>query len=287
MKRKNINHLTFLDCSKAFDRVKFSKLFNILLDKRICPLVVRLLIVLYSNIEGHVKWNNFHSSNFKIKRGVKQGGVISPILFTIYTDKLIEKIIQSGMGCYAGDCASSALMYADDIVLLAPTRSAMQHLLYLCEEFGTEFKLTFNPDKCETILFGRLNNSNVGLNLFFNNILIPVKCPVKHLGHLILNNRHLYDLKNTISEIRTRTNIIMSNFSFLSTDSRICIFNSNCNGSYGCELVDLNSKDIDKLDCAWRVCSRRILKVPSRTHCCLLPGLMNTWKLLIKLYIES
>ena len=274
-KRNSNVILTFLDCSKAFDRIRYSKLFNILQDTGLCPLVVRLLLVLYSNIEGHVRWDNYSSSLFKINCGVKQGGVISPILFTLYADILVERIVESKLGCYVGDVASSVLIYADDIVLMAPTRSAMQRLINICEKFGAEYNLEFNPDKCETLLVG-FNNFNIELSL--NGKSIPIKSNVKHLGHSIFDNRYLYDLKHTISDIKIRSNIISSNFYFLDTDSRVSIFNANCNSLYGSELSCLNSKGVNRLDCAWRICSRRILKVPYTTHCCFLPNLMNSLK---------
>ena len=74
-KKRNTNVIaTFLDCSKAFDKVRFSKLFSILISKGMCPLITRLLLVMYSNIDGFVKWNNFKSDKIKILNGVKQGG---------------------------------------------------------------------------------------------------------------------------------------------------------------------------------------------------------------------
>ena len=51
---------TLLDCSKAFDKVRYGKLFNILIERGLCPLVTKLLIVMYSNIKAHVKWNNIY-----------------------------------------------------------------------------------------------------------------------------------------------------------------------------------------------------------------------------------
>ena len=78
-----------LDFSKAFDMVKYTKLYDILIDRNICPLVLKLLFHFYSNIRGQVKWGSFKSECFEINNGVKQGSVLSPVLFTIYIDVLI------------------------------------------------------------------------------------------------------------------------------------------------------------------------------------------------------
>ena len=144
--------VSLLDCSKAFDRVSYNRLFRILSNKGMCPLVSRMLAVMYSNLEAHVKWNGYLSSKFEIKNGVKQGGVISRVLFNIYTDSLIERIINSNVGCHIGNVCTSIIMYADDIVLLAPTRGAMQKLLSICQDFGESFNLAFNSEINESIV---------------------------------------------------------------------------------------------------------------------------------------
>ena len=68
---------------------------------------------------------------------VKQGRVISPLLFTVYTDALIDTVLRSKVGCHIRNKNASIFVYADDIILLSPTRSAMQTLLGTCESFIT------------------------------------------------------------------------------------------------------------------------------------------------------
>ena len=166
-RQRNSNVIaTLLDCSKAFDLVNYQILFNELIKRGLCPLACRLLIVFYSNIEGRVRWNNHFSSNITIKNGVKQGGVMSPLLFSLYVDELILRIHNTGVGCFVGEKFSSVLLYADDIVLLTPTRKAKQKLLNVCEEFGKDYCLKYNPDKSETIVFG---DSSYNCNLLLNN----------------------------------------------------------------------------------------------------------------------
>ena len=73
-----------LDYSKAFDRVNYIKLFSKLTDRGLCPSVLRVLLNLYTNQWMNIKWGNSCSDKFRVFNGVKQGGVLSPILFTIY-----------------------------------------------------------------------------------------------------------------------------------------------------------------------------------------------------------
>jgi hypothetical protein len=84
-------HIMMLDASRAFDRVQYVKLFTILCKKGICPLVARVLANMYVLQEIQVKWNSYESAFCKVTNGVKQGGVISPIMFVNYIDELLKK----------------------------------------------------------------------------------------------------------------------------------------------------------------------------------------------------
>ena len=55
----------------------------------------------------------------------KVGGVLIPVLFCIYIDGLLTKLSESGVGCNMGEDFLGALAYADDIVLIAPSPSAI------------------------------------------------------------------------------------------------------------------------------------------------------------------
>ena len=98
----NVNVL-MLDASKAFDRVHFVTLFKKLINKGMCPLIVRLLLNMYINQKLQVKWNNCMSDTFEVSNGVRQGGIMSPLLFGVYIDELLQNLKDNGVGCYIGD----------------------------------------------------------------------------------------------------------------------------------------------------------------------------------------
>ena len=70
-----------LDASKAFDRVEYTKLFSLLVNRKLCPVVCRLLLYMYTNQRLCVKWGSQVSREFCVHNGVKQGGILSPLLF--------------------------------------------------------------------------------------------------------------------------------------------------------------------------------------------------------------
>ena len=56
---------------------------------------------------------------YHITVGVRQGGILSPSLFAVYVDKLLDKLILSGLGCFISGVCFNSLMYAGDIILLS------------------------------------------------------------------------------------------------------------------------------------------------------------------------
>ncbi len=114
--------MLLLDATKAFDRVQYSKLYN-LIERDIYPLIVRLNMYLIST--AVVSWNGVNSDQFKLCNGVKPGGVISPLLFSIYTNPLVQEL-NKRLGCYMGNICSNAFAHADPIVVLSPTCYALR-----------------------------------------------------------------------------------------------------------------------------------------------------------------
>ena len=64
-------YMSSLDATKAFDKVQYTKLFNILIEREICPLIIRLLLAIYSVSSAIVKWNNVKSDSFDVNNGIK------------------------------------------------------------------------------------------------------------------------------------------------------------------------------------------------------------------------
>ena len=114
-------YLLLLDASKAFDRVEYGKLFKMLKDRNMCPIVLRLLMNMYVNQKIQVRWNHLLSSQHNISNGVKQGGCLFPNLFSVYVNHLITKLGSSNLGCRYGNEYMGVYCYADDISLLSPT----------------------------------------------------------------------------------------------------------------------------------------------------------------------
>ena len=87
---------------------------------------------------------------FTVQNGVKQGGVFSPVLFAVYMDCLFKRLEERGVGCHMGNHFVGCLGYADSV---APSNSALQVMVNLCQGYANEFDVIFNGSKssCCTI----------------------------------------------------------------------------------------------------------------------------------------
>ena len=100
-----------------------------------------------------VCWGPGRSKSFGVSNGVRQGGVLSPLLFSVYMDGLIEDLSESGVGCYWGHHFVGTFCYAD---LLAPCASALRRMLDICSCYASSHGLVFNASKTQLIFFIQL-----------------------------------------------------------------------------------------------------------------------------------
>jgi hypothetical protein len=140
-------NVALLDISKAFDRVCHVTMFRRLLDIGLPSRIVQLLATWYSGSCACVKWGSSLSQFFNITSGVRQGGVLSPILFSIYVDSIIQRLRLSGYGCVIGTEFFGCIMYADDLVLITHSICILQKMIDICADELDCLGLTFNVKK--------------------------------------------------------------------------------------------------------------------------------------------
>ena len=137
----------FLDLKKAFDRVYLLLLFKKICDRGAPAQLTRVLLSLYTQQKLCVLWNGATSNSFYANNGVKQGGVLSPILFCVYIDDLLQQLIDLDLGCHIGSVFYAVFTYADDIVLLLPSITALQTMLNVCQSYAIYYSIT-DHTKC-------------------------------------------------------------------------------------------------------------------------------------------
>ena len=257
----------FLDASKAFDLVRHDILFELLLSRGLPPLVVRLLHSWYSTQNLRVRWDGALSQPLAVSNGVRQGGVLSPILFSLYLDELLLRLSSSNVGCYWGHHFAGALAYADDVVLLAPCASALRIMLTICESFASSCGLCFNPLKTQLIRFHLFDKGSVIDKFIFCGLVLQVVTSVIHLGNKLTYN--LSDDDDVLLKTRhlsRAANSLFATFGNIGPIPLTYLFRSHCLSLYGCELWKLSCPSLRTLEVTFNKCLRRIWSLPARTH---------------------
>jgi hypothetical protein len=139
--------LAALDIKKAFDSVKHDKLFNSLRSSGVPALIVDLLRNWYGKLYVNIRYNNGFSYCFSVLNGVRQGGVLSPSLFTLFVDAFISNLRMLNIGCRNKTTFIGCLLYADDILLLCPSIRGLQSMLNMCSDTASHISLEFNANK--------------------------------------------------------------------------------------------------------------------------------------------
>ena len=87
------------------------------------------------------------SSQSHISNRVKQDGCLSPTLFTVYRNELIEVLRKNNIGCRYGSEYMGVFCYADDLSLLCPSFTGIKEMLKTCENYAMKHNILFNAKK--------------------------------------------------------------------------------------------------------------------------------------------
>ena len=267
----NIIYGALMDCTKAFDTIQHSKLFKKMLDASVPPVVVRLLINIYTMQSADVRWKGQYSREFQISNGVRQGAVLSPILYCFYMNDLLR---ESRSGCQIGDLYAGVFGYADDLLLISPSRSGLQDMLSIAEKYASEHRIGFsthiNPDKSKTkcIVFSNKELKWSPAPVILNGNPLPWVKSGKYLGCKLTNIQDGYsqDAKIKRAQYIEKNCELIQEFGFAHPEVKTKInriYNTSFPGSI---LWDLTSRNVRMLENSWSVSVRHMWELPNNSH---------------------
>ena len=133
-------YVAFLDVRKAFDTVWQAGLLVKLHQKGIKGHLWRLINNWYRTASSTVLWAQQASRPFNIRQGVRQGGVLSPFLYCLFVDQLLDILTASGFGVSIDNIYCGAPMYADDLALVAGSPEELQAMLDIVHNYAQKWK---------------------------------------------------------------------------------------------------------------------------------------------------
>lgn len=248
-----------VDASKAFDRINHAKLLNKLRERKLPLCFIKCISCWYSKLYSVVRWNSIYSSEFKVLSGVRQGGILSPILFNVYVDDMIEELKHSGFGCYFGKTFLGCIMYADDLLLLSPSINGLQSMLDVCSLYGSVYNITFNALK--TVVM------SIGHNITHKPTLLIAEKPItwvdccKYLGVLFIARSNL--VVNVVPIKRkfyAALNSVFSRSSAIAEPVKVQLVQSFCLPllTYCIGALELSIGAINELSVCWNDAFRKI-----------------------------
>ena len=152
----------FVDFSKAYDTVWREGLFYKLLNYGISTKFVKVLKDMYSRLQACIQLTSGISAPFPSLVGLKQGCNLSPILFNLFINELVDKLNANLTDApKLGQVKVSCLLYADDLVLISESQSGLQKALDTLDSFTQDWHLKVNETKTKCLTFTRGRKPNL------------------------------------------------------------------------------------------------------------------------------
>lgn len=149
-------YLCFVDYEKAFDNVKWSQLWRVLQKMGVPRHLITLIKQLYEDSTAVVQIESTVSEKCKIRKGVRQGCVLSPLLYNIYSEFIMRLVLDNwNGGIRIGGKKISNLRFADDTVLIAENEEELLELLNKLENMSADYGLRVNYSKTKIMIIDR------------------------------------------------------------------------------------------------------------------------------------
>ena len=256
--------ICFIDYSKAFDKVRHGELFNILEGLDIDGKDLRIIRNLYWNQSATVRIEGEFSEYKQIKRGVRQGCVLSPDLFNIYSETIIRTLGDSPGIKINGENINN-IRYADDTALISDSKENLQLLLDKVVTESERMGLYLNVKKTECMVVSR-KERNPTCNLVSKGERIKQVKTFKYLGYIITSDgRCSTEIKRRIAIAKDSFNkmsLIFKNHNIsMTTKHRVLKAYVWSVILYGCESWTITEDIRKKLEAAEMWFLRRMLRI--------------------------
>ena len=128
---------------------------------------------IYKKVESCILLGDTRTDFFNIEVGVRQGCILSPLLFLLFINDLCQVINDLNMGVSVGNKRISLLLFADDIVILEDKKD-LEYMLRIVHEYSLKWRFKFNYNKCAVLVFS--NNKVKRDNITYGNCKNTCNC---------------------------------------------------------------------------------------------------------------
>lgn len=262
-------YICFIDYKKAFDRVNHSKMIECLQEIGIDGKDLQIIAKLYWEQTAVVRTEKGVTSEFNIKKGVRQGCILSPSLFNLYTEKIFRQV-EDMKGIMVGGVNINNLRYADDTVLIADSAAQLQELINAVNENGKPYGMEMNVEKTKSMVISKVIPVP-RVNIMLETVKIKQTANMVYLGHMVTEDgKNEIEIKRRIAIAKDAFNnmaiILTSRNLKLETKKRLvkCYIWSTL--LYGSETWTLTKVMMTKIEAFEMWIYRRMLKISYTEH---------------------
>lgn len=192
-------YLAFIDYKKAFDRVRHDEILQMLNEINVDDKDLRLIQNLYYDQSAVIRVGDNTTEECAIKKGVRQGCVMSPDLFSLYSE-IILRDLKGKPGVNVGGTNVNNLRFADDTVLIADSEERLQNLVNVTNTSSLKKGMELNVKKTECMVITKKKENDIpSCNILVKGEKLKQVKSFKYLGTRISWNAKDDD------EIKTRT----------------------------------------------------------------------------------
>ncbi len=197
-------YVAFVDFEKAFDRVDRNLLYFKLKSMGVGGKMLNMIKCIYSNCESCINVNGYLTDNFPTEFGVRQGDTLSPTLFGLFINDLVQDMDLYGKGVnLCQNLKVSCLLYADDLAILAESEEDLQGMLNVLQTWCQKWRMRVNVRKTKVVHFRTVSQDRTPYKFSFNDDLVECVDKYKYLG--IILDEHL-DFNTTASVLAGSAN---------------------------------------------------------------------------------
>ena len=257
-------YLCFIDYTKAFDRVQHMEIIKQLQKLHVNGKDLRIIKSRYWEQTAAVKIENETCAFQDIKRGARQGCVLSRDLFNLYSETILREL-EDMPGLKIGGKIINKLRYADDTALIAENQKDLQNLLNVGKTESRKKGLDLNSKKTEVMVISKKTTPEC--NIFVDGTKLKQKQSCKYLGTLITQDGRSHSEVNTIIAqakiVFQKMKLILTNKNMsMVTRQRVLQCYVEPILMYGCETWTITKPVQKKIEAVEMWFWRRILKIP-------------------------
>ena len=200
--------------------------------------------------------------------------MLSPIFWAIYADPLLKRLRSLGLGAHVAGLFMGAVCYADDVLLIAPTRSAMQRMLFELEAFAEESNIMFSmdpsPSKSKTkciYVVGNKKNMSKPAPLILCGRELPYVQQADHLGNMLTEQGNMdHDAEIKRARFIQSSVEIREVLKFAAPQEIVKSLKIYSSSFYGCNLWDLSGDKAKQVFTAWNTTVKLVWGCPPQTR---------------------